>query len=147
MTRAQIVRDPIDPQAVVDSVADHSCGAVSLFLGTVREVNEGRRVTGIEYTAYESMATSELTRIAQEAAERFAGIHLAVIHRIGTLALGDVSVAIAVAHAHRGPALDAGRYVIEELKRRVPIWKREHYADGTREWVNAGKVPAAEASR
>lgn len=147
MIRAQLVRDPIDPRAVIDAVADASCGAVSLFLGTVRDVNEGRQVTGIEYTAYESMATAELTRIAEEAVARFAGIRVAVIHRVGTLALGDVSVAIAVAHAHRAPALDAGRYVIEELKRRVPIWKREHYVDGTREWVNAANVPAAEASR
>lgn len=147
MIRAQLVRDPIDPRAVIDAVADASCGAVSLFLGTVRDVNEGRQVTGIEYTAYESMATAELTRIAEEAVARFAGIRVAVIHRVGTLALGDVSVAIAVAHAHRAPALDAGRYVIEELKRRVPIWKREHYVDGTREWVNAANVPAAGASR
>lgn len=146
MIRVSLQRAPIDPRALLDAVTTPACGATSLFLGTVREVNEGRAVTGIEYTAYETMAERELQRIAEEAAARFDGIRLAVIHRLGELSLGDVSVAIAVAHAHRGPALDAGRYVIEQLKSRVPIWKREHYADGTREWVNAGTLPSAGVS-
>lgn len=143
MIRTHLVRDPIDVAALVGEVRDGSCGAVSLFVGTVRDVNDGRAVRGIDYSAYEVMAGLELRRIADEAAARFAGIRLVVVHRLGALALGEASVAIAVAHAHRASALDATRYVIEELKRRVPIWKREHYTDGTREWVNAGTGEAA----
>jgi molybdopterin synthase catalytic subunit len=134
--RVALVTGPISGAALIDEVASHAAGATSLFLGTVREVNEGRAVTGIDYVAYEAMARSELARIGGEAIERFPGARLVVEHRTGTLALGDVSVAIAVSHARRAPALDATRFVIEELKRRVPIWKRERYADGTRDWVD-----------
>jgi molybdopterin synthase catalytic subunit len=79
-----------------------------------------------------------MSAIAREASERFGVTRLIVEHRLGTLRLGEISVAVVAAHAHRAPALDANRYVIEELKRRVPIWKLEHYRDGTREWVGAG---------
>ena len=82
------------------------------------------------------MAVREMQAIVDEASERFPGVRLALVHRVGPLALGDVSVGIAAAHAHRAPALEATRFVIEQLKRRVPIWKREHYTDGTREWVD-----------
>jgi molybdopterin synthase catalytic subunit len=136
MIRAAIVTRSIDPAALIAAVASDSHGATSLFLGTVRDVNDGRAVTGMEYTAYEAMATRELEKIAAEAAEKFEGVTLVIEHRVGALELGDASVAVAAAHAHRAHALDATRYVIEELKRRVPVWKREHYADGTREWVD-----------
>jgi molybdopterin synthase catalytic subunit len=136
MTRAAIVTRPIEPSALIAEVASAANGATTLFLGTVRDVNDGRAVTGMEYTAYEPMAARELAKIAAEAARQFGDAEIAVEHRVGTLALGDVSVAVAAAHAHRGHALDATRFVIEQLKRRAPIWKREHYADGTREWVD-----------
>ncbi len=136
MIRTAIVTRAIDPAALIAEVASDSHGATSLFLGTVRDVNEGRDVTGMEYTAYDAMASRELAKIAGEAAEQFGGVSLVIEHRTGTLALGDVSVAIAAAHRHRAPALDATRYVIEQLKQRVPVWKREHYADGSREWVD-----------
>lgn len=136
MTRVSLTRDLIQPQVLLETVSSTACGATSLFLGTVREVNDGRAVTGIEYSAYTAMAEREMRSILDEAIERFPGVRLALAHRVGTLALGEVSVGIAAAHAHRAPALDAARYVIEQLKRRVPIWKREHYADGTREWVD-----------
>ncbi len=142
--RAAIVDQPIDPAALITEVARHGNGATVVFIGTVRDVNDGQPVYALEYTAYRSMATRELQSIAVEAAERFGTQDIAVEHRLGTLALGEASVAIAVAHAHRGAAYDASRYVIEQLKRRVPIWKREHYANGTREWVGAAgsDVPA-----
>ena len=89
------------------------------------------------------MAERELGKIAREAADRFDGVALAVEHRVGALELGEVSVGVAAAHAHRGCALDATRYVIEELKMRVPIWKREHYADGSRDWVRPSAALAA----
>ena len=136
MTRVALTDAPIDVAALVAEVARPAAGATTLFLGTVREVNEGRAVTGIDYTAYRRMAERELGAIASEAEARFGTEALAVVHRLGTLGIGDVSVAIAVSHARRAPAVDAMRFVIEELKGRVPIWKREHYADGTREWVD-----------
>jgi molybdopterin synthase catalytic subunit len=136
--RTAVVDRPIDPATLLAEVADHSTGATLLFLGTVREVNDGRGVTGIEYSAYRGMAERELADIAREAVERFQSEHIVIEHRLGTLELGEASVAIAVAHPHRGAAYEASRFVIEELKKRVPIWKLEHYIDGERSWVNAG---------
>ena len=133
---ASLVRAPIDPLAIIRDVASPRNGAVLLFLGAVRQVNDGRDVTGIDYAAYEAMAQRELEAIVAEAAERFATADVAVQHRLGELGVEEVSVAIAVGHAHRDAAYAASRFVIEELKRRVPIWKREHYTDGTREWVD-----------
>lgn len=134
--RTAIVQRPIDPQALVAEVARTANGATILFLGTVRDVNDGRAVSGIEYVSYESMAGRELAAIAGEASTRYGTDDIVIEHRIGRLALGEVSVAIAVAHPHRAEAYDASRFVIEELKGRVPIWKREEYVDGTREWVD-----------
>lgn len=138
--RTAVVTRPIDCPALLAEVASDAFGATSLFVGTVREVNDGRAVTGMEYASYEAMAAAELARIADEAALVFGTPALVIEHRIGTLGLGEASVAIAVSHAHRAPALDATRYVIEQLKQRVPIWKREHYTDGTREWIDPTKI-------
>jgi len=140
MVRTAIVSRPIDSAALLAEVAHPSTGATALFVGTVRETNLGRPVTGIEYAAYTAMAERELAAIAHDAAEQYAPLRLAVEHRTGTLHLGEISIAIAAAHAHRGPAMDAMRDVIEAVKARVPIWKREHYADGTREWVDPTAV-------
>ena len=136
--RVALVDRPIDVVALLAEVADDSCGASSAFLGRVRNVNDGRAVAGIEYSAYRSMAEREMAAIAREASEQFGVGRLVVEHRLGALGLGDVSVAVVAAHPRRAPALDATRFVIEQLKRRVPIWKLEHYEDGTREWVGAG---------
>jgi molybdopterin synthase catalytic subunit len=133
---ATLVRHPIDPLDLLRRVASPANGAVILFLGAVRQVNEGRSVTGIDYEAYEQMAASELEAIVTDGATRFGTSDIAVAHRLGELSVEDISVAIAVGHAHRDLAYAASRWVIEELKRRVPIWKREHYTDGTREWVD-----------
>lgn len=135
--RARLVDHPIDIAALLASVASVANGAIVLFLGTVRNTNEGREVSGIEYSAYRGMALRELRAILDEAAHRFGTTGLAVEHRLGTLALGDMSVAIAAAHPRRAQAYAASRFIIEELKRRVPIWKLEHYVDGTRQWVSA----------
>jgi molybdopterin synthase catalytic subunit len=135
-----LVDEPIDVAAMLAKVARHANGATVLFIGTVRDVNDGRPVSGMEYTAYRAMAERELADIAREAHDRFATNDIAIEHRLGTLDLAEASVAIAVAHPHRGAAYDASRYIIEELKKRVPIWKLEHYVDGTREWVGAGNV-------
>jgi molybdopterin synthase catalytic subunit len=144
--RTRLVRDPIDANALLRLVSSPANGAVLLFLGVVRDVNDGRAVTGIEYSAYQGMAERELADIAAEATRRFGVQDIAVEHRLGELALEEASVGIAVAHPHRGEAYAASRWVIEELKRRVPIWKCEHYADGTREWVDPSRQAAAVTS-
>jgi molybdopterin synthase catalytic subunit len=144
--RTAIVDHPLDPSALLAEVASAASGASTLFVGTVREVNEGRAVTGIDYTAYGPMAESELAAVVAEAVARFDTERIAVEHRIGALTLGEASIVIAVSHARRVPAMDAQRFLIEEIKKRVPIWKREHYADGTREWVDPTRAVSANAT-
>jgi molybdopterin synthase catalytic subunit len=134
--RTSLVRRPIDPVALLSEAQRAYNGATVLFVGTVRETNDGRAVNGMEYTAYEAMAARELASISEEAAQRFDTDDVIVEHRLGQLEIGEASVAIVVAHPHRAQAFDAARYIIEELKRRVPIWKLEHYVDGAREWVD-----------
>lgn len=133
--RTAVVDRPIDVAALVAEVTTPAHGALSLFIGTVRDVNDDRAVEAIEYNAYAPMAEREMGEIAREAAERFDTTYIVIEHRTGYVALGQASVAIAVAHAHRAPAMDASRWIIEQLKVRVPIWKMEHYVDGTREWT------------
>ena len=142
--RTALVDHPLDAAALLAEVADVGSGASTLFVGTVRRTNQGRPVTGIDYSAYEPMALREMTTIVEEAAAKFGTMHIVLEHRLGTLTLGDASIIIAVSHERRGAALDAQRYVIEEVKLRVPIFKREHYTDGERAWVDntGGAVPA-----
>lgn len=140
--RVALVHGPLDPAALLAEVAGVANGASLVFVGTVREVNDGRAVSGIEYTAYETMAGRELEAITHEAVLRYGTDDVVVEHRLGRLALGEASVVIAVAHPHRAEAYDASRFIIEELKRRVPIWKREEYVDGTRDWVDPTAVRA-----
>lgn len=140
--RVALVRAPIDVAALLAEVSDATSGATSLFIGTVRDVNDERAVEGIDYSAYDAMALREMEVIAREAVERFGTSHVVVEHRLGYLALTEASIAIAVSHPRRAPAMDATRYVIEEIKKRVPIWKREHYSDGTREWVDPTRAHA-----
>src|SRR5688572_21840978 len=129
MMRTALVDRPLDPMRLLAEVAAPANGAAILFVGTVREVNDGRSVTGIDYTAYRHMAERELTSIATEAVERFETTDLVIEHRLGTLEVGEASIVIAAAHPRRARAFDCARYVIEEIKRRLPVWKREHYAD------------------
>ncbi len=143
---ATLVRAPIDPIALVRAVSNPGNGAVILFLGAVRQVNDGRAVTGIDYAAYEGMALRELRAIVEEGAATFDTADVVVEHRLGELQVEEISVGIAVGHPHRDAAYELSRWVIEELKRRVPIWKREHYTDGTREWVDpSGHAPVGSA--
>jgi molybdopterin synthase catalytic subunit len=129
--------DPIDLGRLVEQVESPSRGGIACFLGTVRNHHDGREVLRLDYSAYTSMAEAECARIVAEAESRWR-VAVALLHRVGQLAIGDVAVAIAVASAHRDEAFVACRYVIEELKRRVPIWKRELYADGSVAWVGSG---------
>ncbi|MDP1890254.1 MAG: molybdenum cofactor biosynthesis protein MoaE [Gemmatimonadaceae bacterium] len=141
--RTGLVGASLDLAAIAAEVASPANGALSLFVGTVRDTNDGRSVDGIEYNAYAPMAEREMADIAAEAAEQFGTAHIVIEHRTGYLALGEASVVIAVAHPRRANAMDATRWIIEALKLRVPIWKLEHYTDGTRQWVEHGGVQGA----
>src|SRR5258708_35681099 len=132
--RASVVTRALDTDALLREVADGRRGATALFVGTVRSINEGREVSAIEYSAYESMAEREMSAVLTEAEALNGGGVLVAEHRIGRLEVGEASLAIAAAHEHRGRALDALRYSIDEIKKRAPIWKRELYADGTESW-------------
>jgi molybdopterin synthase catalytic subunit len=146
---AYLVERVVDAAPLVARVSSAERGGVATFLGLVRNHHAGRAVLHLEYSAYAPMAEAECERIVAEARERWPEAAVALEHRIGALAIGDVAVAVAAAAPHRAEAFDACRYVIEELKRRVPVWKREHYADGTVGWVDptapGGSVPARPA--
>jgi len=146
MPHAALVHAPIDPAGVLAMVGEDAHGAAVLFIGVVRDHAAGRPVSGIRYDAYEEMAQEVLAAIAREACARSGSDRLAVVHRLGELGVGEVSVAVAVSSAHRAQAFDASRYVIEEVKKRLPVWKKERYLDGSEAWVD-GTVPAAAAGR
>lgn len=132
---ARVTADPIDPAAMLGGALSPADGAALLFWGVVRNENDGRAVSSLEYSAYAEMAEREMLRIADEARARFGTGAIHAVHRIGLLNVGEASVAIAVASPHRAEAYDASRYVIEQLKRRVPVWKREGYVEGETQWV------------
>lgn len=136
LVHAAIVDDPIDVGKLITLAQSPAIGALSVFLGTVRDVNDGRDVTGIDYEAYRPMAERELAAVAREVCDATPMLRVSIEHRVGTLHVGDVSVAIVAAHPRRAAACDAARQIIEALKVRVPIWKREHYVDGDRAWVD-----------
>ncbi len=141
---ARITRDPIDVAAFTASVASPAHGAVVVFLGTVREQNDERAVHGMRYDAYEEMAVQVLDEIVGEATRLLGDGVVAAVHRIGELEIGEVSVAIATAAPHRARTFDAASYVIEEIKKRLPVWKQEHYVDGDARWL-PGTVPPSPA--
>lgn len=130
-----IVERPIDPAALLRRAATGLDGAVVLFLGTVRNRNEGRPVLGLEYEAYPAMAERVMRRIAEDAARAAAPSDVAIEHRVGRLQVGETSVAVAVWAPHRDAAYRASREIMERLKREAPIWKREWYADGAARWL------------
>ena len=131
----RVTADALDVAALLADTGAPEDGAVLLFLGIVRNHNEGRTVDHLDYHAYAPMAEATLREIVAEAQQRWEIGDVAVAHRTGTLAVGEASVAIAVAAPHRAAAYDASRYIIEELKQRVPIWKKEGYRNGDREWL------------
>lgn len=137
-----LTRTPIDLAPLLAAVSHPSYGGIATFVGVVRDHQDGRSVGALEYSAYEPMAEAEAARIVAEALARWP-VQVAVQHRLGALAIGDVAVAVAAGSAHRGEAFEACRYVIEELKRRVPIWKKESYADGAVAWVDPTSLGAA----
>lgn len=132
--RGALVDAAIDVGAVEALVAHPSCGAVLLFLGMVRDHHVGRRVARLDYSAYRPMAQTTLERIVTELETEAEHLRLAIVHRLGTVPVGEPSVVIAAASPHRAEAYEASRLALERLKKEVPIWKREHYADGEVTW-------------
>lgn len=137
---ARITPDPIDTAPLMEAVGSDQDGAVLLFLGIVRDHADGRSVSGMRYEAYAEMAAPVLEEIAAEAAAIIGSDRIAVVHRTGELQIGEASVAIAVSSPHRDEAYRASRHVIEEIKKRLPVWKHEHYLDGDSGWVEGVKL-------
>ena len=134
-SRVDIKLDEIDPSALLVEVGDPSAGAVVLFLGTARNHSEGKTgVTHLEYEAYSEVVVGRIEELVSLAGDKWELVAVAVEHRIGTVTIGQPSVAVAVAAVHRDAAFEAGRFLIDELKARAPIWKKEHWPGGS-EWV------------
>lgn len=145
--RTMLVDGPIDVAAVERRVADPACGAVLLFLGNVRDHHAGRAVAGLTYSAYRAMAEKALDRIAGELEAGSGKLRVAIVHRLGEVPVGEASVVIAVASAHRQAAYEASRSALERLKREVPIWKRERYAGGETVWREEEPLTLASAGK
>jgi MoaE-MoaD fusion protein len=138
---ALIVRDVIDTQQIADGLKRGEDGAVLVFEGVVRNQTRGRRTLYLDYEAYEEMALAQMELLASAALEQFQIRDVAIVHRLGRLEIGETSVLIAVLSAHRGAAFDACRWLIDTLKRTVPIWKKEHFEDGV-VWADGEPFPA-----
>jgi molybdopterin synthase catalytic subunit len=134
----QLTTAPIDYHALTEQVRRPGCGAVVTFLGTVRDLTDGKVTVALDYEAYPGMAEKKLADIEAETRQRWPVGDIALVHRLGHLEVGDVSVAVAVSCPHRGQAFEACRHAIDRLKELVPIWKKENWADGSTEWVHPG---------
>ena len=139
---AALTRDRIDHDALLREAGRNDCGAVLLFLGTTRDHHEGRSVARLAYEAYEPMAREALATLEREALRRYAIGSCTIVHRLGEVPIGEPSVAVVVAAAHRAAAYDASRWAMDELKRTVPIWKKEFFAGGGEDWVKGTKLEA-----
>jgi molybdopterin synthase catalytic subunit len=138
---------PIDIQKLKDTLSRPDAGALVTFEGMVRNHNEGRSVAALAYEACESLAISEADKIIEEAREKFEIYDAVCVHRVGDLAVGDVAVWVGVTSAHRKAAFIACQYIIDEIKTRLPIWKKETYCDGTSEWVNCQQCSTHDADK
>ncbi len=137
----QLTDQPINPAAVLAQVGDDGSGGIVLFLGQTRDQSRGEKVVGLEYEAYENLALKQMEKIAAEARQRWPLRAIAIVHRTGYLKVGEISVAVAVACAHRGEAFEACRFAIDTLKKTVPIWKKEFRPDGSF-WVEGVSIEA-----
>jgi molybdopterin synthase catalytic subunit len=136
----QLTRDKIDSEALVRQAQSPAAGAVLLFLGCTRQHTAGRETTELTYDAYAEMAELELAALENEARHRWGLVECLIVHRLGLVPLGEASIAIVVASPHRRAAFEAGEWLIDTLKQRVPIWKQEHWEDGSSEWVHPSQV-------
>jgi molybdopterin synthase catalytic subunit len=140
--RFRFTQQPIDTENARRELQNLGAGGYVSFEGWVRDHNEGREVTALEYEAFQELAVKEGDRIIIEALRRFPVGNALCIHRVGALRLGDMAVWVGVSSVHRGEAFDACRFIIDEVKHRVPIWKKEHYRDGHSGWVNCERCAA-----
>ena len=136
MAAFRFTNTPIATESLRGELADPACGGYAAFEGWVRDSNEGQRVRALEYEAFEALAVREGERIVREAIARFGVSHAACAHRIGHLGIGELAVWVGVSAPHRDEAFRACRYIIDEVKHRLPIWKKEHYLNGDSGWVN-----------
>jgi len=143
MAAFAFTRQPIETQALRSELADPACGGYAAFEGWVRDHNEGQRVRRLEYEAFEALAVREGERILAEAIARFGVRRAACVHRLGDLAIGELAVWVGVSAPHRDEAFLACRYIIDEVKHRLPIWKKEHYVNGDSGWVNCERCAAS----
>lgn len=134
----RLTTDSIDYTELTERVRKAGCGAVVSFLGTVRDLTDGKITASLDYESYPGMAEKKMAEIEEETRARWPIGDMMMVHRLGHLEIGDVSVAVAVSCPHRGQAFDACRYAIDRLKELVPIWKKENWADGSKEWVHPG---------
>ena len=141
-----LTRDPLSVERLLAEVSAHERGGTCVFLGTVRNGPEEQGVTAIEYSAYEEMVEAEFGRLLADADARWPEARVAVRHRLGVIPSGEASIAIAAAAPHRAEAFAACRFVIEEVKRRIPVWKKELREDGTEVWVDPTGRPTAKPS-
>jgi molybdopterin synthase catalytic subunit len=139
-------REPLSLERLVAEVSSPACGGTCVFLGTVRNGPAEGGVTAIEYSAYEAMLEAEFGRLLADAGGRWPDVRIAVRHRLGTIPVGDASIAIVAAAPHRAQAFDACRFMIEEVKRRIPVWKKELRVDGSEVWVDPSGRPTAKPS-
>ena len=137
---ARITTLPIDPAKVMESVQDDSAGGTVLFVGTVRNVSEGKTVAGLRYEVYEEMAEEKMKEIEERVMARWPVRKLTMVHRYGDLRIGEVSVAVAVSSEHRGDAFEACRYAIDTIKRSLPLWKKERLKGGKEDWVKGTRI-------
>ena len=138
-----LTNHPINSAPLLDRVQSTAAGAVVLFLGTTREMTDGRQTASLDYECYPEMASRQLAELEAEARRRWPIVECYIVHRLGHLELGEASVAIAVSTPHRDDAFAAGRWLIDTIKQQVPIWKRENWSDGQTQWVH----PNAEGKR
>ena len=131
-----ITREPIDYSALTESVRSNRCGAVVLFLGTVREITGGKKTASLEYEAYEEMAMTELHRLVDLARKKWPVEKVSLAHRVGHLNLGEIAIGIALSTPHRREGFEAARFLMDRIKETVPIWKKENWVDGTADWVH-----------
>ena len=146
MNTFRFTHTPIDTASWRAELTDATCGGYAAFEGWVRDHNENSNVRHLEYEAFEPLAVKEGERIIEEAIARFGVEHAACVHRIGDLAVGEMAVWVGVSARHRHEAFLACRYIIDEVKHRVPIWKKEHYENGDSGWVNCERCASTDES-
>lgn len=141
----EITNEKIDEQAVLDSVKDQDSGACVLFVGTTRRMTGAKETVTLKYEAYREMAIEQMTSLSEKAAAKWPLKHCSIVHRLGQVDIGETSIAVAVGSPHRVDAFEAASWLMDELKAIVPIWKQEHWTDGSSEWVHPTETDGSKA--